>query len=145
MALENTIYIETGKRASDVKQWMIDEIGCVQDEDPRYLTETGILFFVKDGGAFSVDVEEKYGFSPSVSIYCRLDKFDNFSSGFLNLLELLHAIFREVSRNFVIFGPGGETILLCKDDKFLLQEGSWNEDQMSLLDVKYSIGKIENV
>jgi len=145
MALDNSFYIEVSQDPSQIRTWMIENLDFQESEDQVVLVKTGVTAVVDYYKPHFNVVEETYDFLPNISIYFRLDKFEAFDDGFVNMVHSVQSIIDNYRCRAILLGPGGETSLLYKDNKLILQKKEWTDDNLSLFDLPYDVQEIINM
>jgi len=145
MSLDNDLYIKSDKNAKFYQELMIEKLGFDTGDDPHWLTKEGIISTVSDTVYLSNGIEESYGFSPTVSVYFRMEKFEKFHDGFRNLMDTIMLLMDVDVSDAVLLGPGGETMLLYQNEELSLQKDSWSDINLTLIDRDYILRKIEDM
>lgn len=146
MALDSFLYIKSNQDAIQFREWMVDELDYKEDKTSDNLFKDGIYSIVSKYDPHLDVIEETYGFLPTVTIYFRLNKFDAFDEGFENMIHTVQRIFDHIQCDeAILVGPGGETSLLYKDRKLMLQKDEWTADNLLLFDSPYTIEEIVNM
>lgn len=60
-------------------------------------------------------------------------------------METIMQILNKDVSDAVLLGPGGETMLLYKNDELNLQKESWSDKNLSLIDRSYALCKIADM
>jgi len=145
MALDNDFYFKTENDATFYQKWLIEELGYVLSDDPNWLAKEGVISTVGDAVHLANGIEENYGFKPNVSIYFRMEKFEKFYDGFGNLMDTIMRLLDEDVSDAVLLGPGGETMLLYKNEELSLQKESWSDKNLTLIDRPYALCQIDDM
>jgi hypothetical protein len=145
MALDNSLYIKLSKDTDEIKSWMIDNLDYHISDDLNTLSKRGVIAIVDRYKPHYNVVEETYGFLPNISIYFRRDKFEAYEDGYENMVRSVISILRNFHSEAILLGPGGETLLLYKNDDLILQKKGWGESGLSLIDSPYTLQEITNM
>jgi hypothetical protein len=145
MALDNSFYLEVSQEPNQVKSWMIENLDFQVSEDQTAIVKKGVTAVVDFYKPHFNVVEETYDFVPNVSVYFRLDKFEAFDNGFINMVQSVQSILEHFSCQAILLGPGGETSLLYKNSKLILQKSEWTGANLALFNIPYVVREIINM
>jgi hypothetical protein len=145
MALDNSFYLEISEEPNQIKSWMIENLDFQESEDQTAIVKKGVTAVVDFYKPHFNVVEETYDFVPNVSVYFRLDKFEAFDDGFINMVQSVQSILENFSCQAILLGPGGETSLLYKKRKLILQKSEWTGANLALFDMPYVVKEIINM
>jgi hypothetical protein len=140
MALDNSFYLEISEEPNQIKSWMIENLDFQESEDQTAIVKKGVTAVVDFYKPHFNVVEET-----NVSVYFRLDKFEAFDDGFINMVQSVQSILENFSCQAILLGPGGETSLLYKKRKLILQKSEWTGANLALFDMPYVVKEIINM
>lgn len=145
MALDNSLYFEVSQEPNQIKSWMIENLDFQESEDQTAIVKRGVTAVVDFYNPQFNVVEETYDFVPNVSVYFRLDKFEAFDDGFINMVQSVQSLLDNFKCQAILLGPGGETSLLYKNRKLILQKSEWAGANLALFDIPYVVQEIINM
>ena len=145
MALDNSFYLEVSQEPNQIKSWMIENLGFQESVDQTAIVKKGVTALVDFYRPHFNVVEETYDFVPNISVYFRLDKFEAFDDGFINMVQSVQSILENFNCQAILLGPGGETSLLYKNRKLILQKSEWTGANLALFDMPYIVKEIINM
>jgi hypothetical protein len=105
MALDNSFYLEVSQEPIQIKSWMIENLDFKESEDQTSIIKKGVTAVVDFYKPHFRVVEETYDFVPNVSVYFRLDKFEAFDDGFINMVQSVQSILENFSCQALLIGP----------------------------------------
>jgi len=145
MALDSSFYLKVSQEPNQIKSWMIENLDFQESEDQTTIVKKGVTAVVDIYKPHFNVVEETYNFVPNVSVYFRLDKFEAFDDGFINMVQSVQSILKNFSCQAILIGPGGETSLLYKKGKLILQKNEWTGANLALFDMPHVVQEIINM
>jgi hypothetical protein len=98
--------------------------GLVEEERAEMVTfsATGLTcFFHAESSLGRSIIEDAFGFRPTKNLTFRIDKFDDYDEGIINMLCVCSAVIKELSGDCVLLENGDTPLLLRRGGRMLLQ------------------------
>lgn len=136
MALEYNLDVETELTPVEVQAVILSGTDLKLNGD--CLEGNGVVASISETGYRSESVMKYFGFTPTVSIAMRLDKFEQRDEGRNSVIRIVSLLAKSIPGDMVLLFNHEYVYLLRKDGKVILNSYDkklWNTEMLSLLDL----------
>ena len=143
MALEYVLRIDSDFSVHQMAEIVADRIDA--KIEPDQLSRPGLTIHIspETERGYAV-IKQAFGFSPTVRVVFRLDKFEHTESARKQLLSATLELLRRSQGNAVLLFNNEDVVLLRTHGRLILNDesGFWTSDHLSEIDLPYRMSSI---